>query len=79
MGDVSRIEITDPFQIRQIVSKLVKSRYVFTRPVLGSRVHSGEYQLGLYSVDGRCIEGVTMLRICCPRFQNVPGNKERRR
>lgn len=61
MGDVSRIEITDPFQIQQIVSKLVKSRYVFTCPVLGSRVHSGEYQLGLYSVDGRCIEGVTML------------------
>lgn len=61
MGDVIRIEITDPYQIRQIVSKLVKSRYVFTCPVFGSRVHSGDYQLGLYSADGRCIEGVTML------------------
>ena len=61
MGDVIRIEITDPYQIRQIVSKLVKSRYVFTCPVLGSRVHSGDYKLGLYSADGRCIEGVTML------------------
>ena len=60
MGESIAYEITDPLQIHQIVSKLMKPRYVFTYPRVGSLSNIGDYMLGLYSANGSLIAGITM-------------------
>ena len=55
-GKPIRVEITDPIQIRQIVSRLMKPRYAFSFARLRNDLPcSNGYYLGLYAEDGRCL------------------------
>lgn len=61
MGESAYLEITDPFCINQIVSKLVNARYVFVSPRVGSLCKTSRYSVGLYRGDGAYIAGFEIL------------------
>ena len=78
-----RVEITDPFQIRQIVSKLKMPKYAFSfARTDGSVPCIDEYNVGFYASDGRRLAWYIMLPFgmlnskCDRKAENLPAAQE---
>ncbi len=78
-----RVEITDPFQIRQIVSKLKMPKYAFSFARIGGSVPCiDEYNVGFYASDGRRLAWYIMMPFgmlnskCDRKAENLPAAQE---